>query len=148
MIKDNAIFLDESIESKEEAFRFLANKIVELGSATSHDAIIKALKAREEEGTTGMLDGFAIPHAKSPTISVPTVLVVRTDKPIEWEAMDGQPISIIIGMFIPEEKQGQEHLQILSKISRMLMKEPAKQALKNATTKQEIIDTIQAYLSF
>lgn len=143
MINQNHIFLNQQCASQSEMFDFLAKTVVSLGYGKDESQIKDALIQREREGTTGMMDGFAIPHAKSPAISSPTVIVVTNDMPLEWQSMDGEKIRIVIGLFIPESEAGTTHLQMLSKISRMLMNAEKKQLIKEATNKEAILSVIQ-----
>ncbi|MGY3748760.1 PTS sugar transporter subunit IIA [Vagococcus acidifermentans] len=143
MINQEHIFLNQQCASQSEMFDFLAKTVVSLGYGKDESQIKDALIRREREGTTGMMDGFAIPHAKSPAISSPTVIVVTNDMPLEWQSMDGEKIRIVIGLFIPESEAGTTHLQMLSKISRMLMNAEKKQLIKEATNKETILSVIQ-----
>ncbi|MGX6978575.1 PTS sugar transporter subunit IIA [Vagococcus elongatus] len=143
MISQNHIFLNQQCKSQHEMFDFLANAIVSLGYGKNARQIKKALIQREKESTTGMMDGFAIPHAKSAAISSPAVIVVKNNIPLEWQSMDGEKIHVVIGLFIPEDEAGTTHLQMLSKISRMLMNEEKKQLIKEAHNEEEILSVIQ-----
>ena len=95
MITEKEIFLDVTVENKAELFEFLATKIVAEKKATDVQAIIAALWKREEEFSTGMMDGFAIPHAKSEAIVYPTIIVVKLTQPLVWESLDGGPIKYL-----------------------------------------------------
>lgn len=134
MISENQIFLNQTHTSKEEVFRFLAEQTVALGIADSAQPVVTALEQRESEGTTGMMDGFAIPHAKSAAIIKPSVMIVSFTEGVEWDSLDGQPIRYAIALFIPEGEAGTTHLQLLSKIARMLMKQDFKEKFAAAQT--------------
>ncbi len=148
MIDSKLIQVGVSASSKDMVFDQLSYLVVQQGYATDVDAVKSALIAREVEGTTGMMDGFAIPHAKSSAITKPGVSVLKLKQGIEWEAMDGKPIFFVIALFIPETEAGSTHLQFLSKIARLLMKEEFKTALANADSTDEIVKLLMGYLGY
>lgn len=117
------VFLDNPATTCDEALAFVADKAVELGAGNDAAALLAGLKAREAEGSTGMMSGFAIPHCKSATLTEPCVIVVRFAHPIDWQTMDKQPVCVAIALLIPDDDHGSEHLRILSKIAVMLMHE-------------------------
>lgn len=85
---------------------------------------MNAFLAREAEGTTGMMEGFAIPHAKSDAITEAAVIVVKDDSGVTgWDTMDGAPVNVAIALLIPGAQAGTTHLKILSKVAEALMDE-------------------------
>ncbi|MDO4670645.1 MAG: fructose PTS transporter subunit IIA [Aerococcus sp.] len=145
-IDKNMILVGQELQEQKDVFEFLGKEAVIKGLASDEVAVTQALWARESESTTGMLDGFAIPHAKSDRIIQTGIIIVKNNIPIEWKAMDGQPINFIIALFIPKDNQGEEHLKTLATISRLLMKKTVKSALQHATTAEEIAETFNQYL--
>lgn len=93
---------------------------------------------RENEGTTGMMDGFAIPHAKDQSIGEPSILIVTLEQGIEWNSLDGQLINFVIALFIPDSEAGTTHLKLLSAVARLLMRNEVTEQLKAAKSKTEI----------
>lgn len=146
MITENHIFLNQSYADKKDVFRFLADQAVVLGIAASAQPVYEALELRESEGTTGMMDGFAIPHAKSTAITEPSVMIVSFTSGVEWDSLDGQPICYAIALFIPDGEVGTTHLQLLSKIARMLMKQDFKEQFAAAQTPKALKDLLTNYL--
>ena len=135
---ETIVYIKEPLENQIEVFRFLAEKAVEHGFATEKEAVFQALTSREQEGTTGMMDGFAIPHGKHETFNQPAIVIVTLPRGVEWESMDGQPIDFVLSMMIPEAEKGEGHLKILSQVARMLMKEKVKTELKEAGSSDEV----------
>ena len=119
-------------------FAYLAGLVVENGYADDTDQVYKSLLSREEEGTTGMMDGFAIPHAKSQAVIKPGIAVLKLKNGVEWESMDGKLIDSVIALFIPETEVGSTHLTYLSKIARILMKNDFKYDFQKAHEIDEI----------
>lgn len=137
-IHEENIFLNEEFSTQDEIFHFLSDKTVELGFSTSKEAVYQKLTEREAEGTTGMMDGFAIPHAKAEEIKESQVVIVRLKNSIDWQSMDGNPTSFVIALFIPEEESGTTHLKLLSQVARLLMRSEVTSALKAAETESAI----------
>lgn len=104
----------------------------------SKEKVIQAVLKRETQGTTGMGDGVAIPHAKSPHIKEATVLFGRSNNDIEWESLDGTPVQIVFLILVPEEQKGDVHLKILQLLARRLVDEEFTQELIEAPTKEEV----------
>lgn len=122
-VKASNVFLDNPATTVDEALDFISGKAVELGLANDKQAVLEAFKAREGEGTTGMMGSFAIPHAKSAAITDAAVIVVKFAGDVAWESMDKKPIRVAIALLIPDAEAGTMHLQILSKVAIMLMDE-------------------------
>ena len=77
MIHQNAIFFNRELNSQDEVFHFLSKKSIELGIATNEESVYKGFIEREQQGTTGMMDGFAIPHTKSKERLRASISIVR-----------------------------------------------------------------------
>lgn len=146
MITDELIFLEQDILTQDDVFDFLAQVSVEHGKAHDKAAVKAAFIARENEGTTGLLEGFAIPHAKSKAIDQPAVIVVKLKNAIEWQSLDGSPTQNIFALLIPENAAGQKHLALLSKIAKLLMNEDFKQQFKQAQNKAMIAELLRKNL--
>ncbi|RJX45814.1 PTS fructose transporter subunit IIA [Streptococcus agalactiae] len=146
MIDKNLIRVDVDIPLKKDVFAYLAGLVVENGYADDTDQVYKSLLSREEEGTTGMMDGFAIPHAKSQAVIKPCIAVLKLKNGVEWESMDGKLIDSVIALFIPETEVGSTHLTYLSKIARILMKNDFKNDFKEAHEIEEIETIFNKYL--
>ena len=145
-LSENDGFLHQTFNTRDEMFDFLAEKTIQLGIATDKEKIKEKLVARELEGTTGMMDGFAIPHAKSSNINKASLIIVKNEKGIAWDSLDGQPITFIIGLFIPEHQKGTAHLQLLSSVAKMLMIPAVIDQLKAADSQAEIVSIINQKL--
>ena len=89
-IKENHIFLNQQLQTQEDVFHFLAKKSTELEVAQDAQEVFDKLNEREQEGTTGMMNGFAIPHAKAATIQQAAIIIVTLDQGVEWQSLDNQ----------------------------------------------------------
>lgn len=146
-VKVENVFVAENFASRDEALSFVSNQAVKAGLADDADAVMNAFLAREAEGTTGMMEGFAIPHAKSDAITEAAVIVVKDDSGVTgWDTMDGAPVNVAIALLIPGAQAGTTHLKILSKVAEALMDEGFRATVKGSTDAAEIAKTINARL--
>lgn len=135
--------------SKENLIQKIVDKGIEISAiqSDSKDEIYQAFLKREEQGTTGLVDGYAIPHAESTAINHPALLIYKLKESIEWESMDGKPVNFVFGILVPTKQKGTAHLKILSEIAKMLMKKDAKDQLASADSEESIMRTIKNYTS-
>ncbi|MFM1525519.1 fructose PTS transporter subunit IIA [Helcococcus ovis] len=139
IITENGILLNQKFSNKKEVLRKLSELSVELGISSSKNEVFKSYVDRENEGLTGMMNNFAIPHAKSSSVKTAQILFIRNENDIEdWETLDESKVNLIISLLIPEDNN-EEHLKLLANISRKLMNEENIEILKNAKTKDEIL---------
>lgn len=146
-VKVENVFVAEDFASRDEALSFVSNQAVKAGIASDADAVMNAFLAREADGTTGMMEGFAIPHAKSDAITEAAVIVVKDESGVTgWDTMDGAPVNVAIALLIPGAQAGTTHLKILSKVAEALMDEDFRATVKGSTDAAEIAKTINARL--
>ncbi len=100
-------------------------------------AVRKAVLEREKIMSTGVGKGFAIPHAKTNAVKEIVVAFGKTDHPINYEALDGQPVNLVF-LIIARENMVGPHIRLLSRISRMMNKDDFRKILLAATTAEEI----------
>jgi mannitol/fructose-specific phosphotransferase system IIA component (Ntr-type) len=99
--------------------------------AVNAQALLPKVLAREELASTGIGEGIAIPHAVSSSIPDTVMAIARLAKPVEFAAVDGQPVDVVILLVGPEGSSG-VHLQILSKLARLLHDPSFRDAVRSA----------------
>lgn len=99
--------------------------------------ILKALIARGELGSTGVGRGLAMPHAAVPEIAAPICLFARTAKPVAYEAIDGEPVDLVMLILSGAFQRGQ-NLNLLSRAARHLRSDEVLSAVRDAKTKEEV----------
>lgn len=130
-VKTSNVFCDQKVDGRDAALSFIAECAVSAGIADDSTALYAAFLKREAEGTTGMVDGFAIPHAKTDTVKAASVMVLKAPAGIAfWEILDGAPVTCAIALLVPESEAGSAHLQILSKVATALTDEAFHAACK------------------
>ena len=118
LIAPNAVIPVLKVTSKKQAIQELAARAAQL---TGHDerAIADILLQREKLGSTGVGSGIAIPHGKLPKLGKLFGMFARLEHPVDFEALDGQPVDLIFLLLAPETA-GADHLKALARIARLL----------------------------
>lgn len=138
IVKPSQVYLDNPATNVDEVLEFLAKKAVELGITEDEAAVLAAFKAREAEGTTGMMAGFAIPHCKSLAVNGASVIVVKFAGDVEWKSMDDVPIRVAIALLVPDNKAGTTYLRMLSQLAVMLMQEEFRERVLATNDPEEL----------
>ncbi|MET8681234.1 fructose-specific PTS transporter subunit EIIC [Streptomyces sp. NPDC004647] len=128
-----------SADSKDDAIRELADLLATTGKVADVEALVRAAFAREDQGTTGLGEEIAIPHAKTDAVTEPVVGFARSAEGIEWGSLDGTKAKLVFMISVPEAAAGDEHLRILALLSRKLMDPGFRERLMTADSKQEIL---------
>ncbi|GAA2347387.1 fructose-specific PTS transporter subunit EIIC [Streptomyces kunmingensis] len=106
---------------KEAAIREMAGLLAATGKVTDVEGLVRTALRREEQGTTGLGEEIAIPHAKTDAVTSPVVGFARSAEGIEWGSLDGTKARLVFMISVPEAAAGDEHLRILALLSRKLM---------------------------
>src|SRR6476620_7444901 len=118
LVAHNAIIPALKVNGKKQALQELAAKAAEL-SGQNERTIFEILLQREKLGSTGVGNGIAIPHGKLPKLNTLFGLFARLDRPIDFEALDGQPVDLVFLLLAPEGA-GADHLKALARVARLL----------------------------
>ena len=137
VLKPAFINFDLKTTDKQAAISELANTFLTKGVVTNDSVYLEAVMKREEESTTGIGFGVAIPHGKSAAVAEPSLAFGRSQAGIQYDSMDGKPVHLMFLIAVPETSND-EHLRILSKLSRKLMQEDVRQKLMTVTDAEEI----------
>jgi PTS system nitrogen regulatory IIA component len=114
----NAVIPALKVNGKKQAIQEIAARAAEL-SGLSERTIFESLLQREKLGSTGIGHGIAIPHGKLPKLDRLFGLFARLERPIDFEALDGQPVDLIFLLLAPEGA-GADHLKALARVARLL----------------------------
>lgn len=129
-------------DRKEDAIREMAELLATTGNVTDKDALVEAALAREAQGTTGLGEEIAIPHAKTDAVTAPVVGFARSAEGIDWGAPDGTSAKLVFMISVPQAAAGDEHLRILALLSRKLMDADFRARLQAAPTRADIMDVL------
>lgn len=136
--------MDLQATTKDGVIDELVETLSTAGILSDKSSFKEAIHAREAQSTTGVGEGIAIPHAKSDAVKKPAIAFGKAIDGIEYESLDGQPARLFFMIAAPAGG-AQTHLEALAKLSGILMNEEVRTELLHATTKEEIIETINLH---
>lgn len=136
LIAPEAIIPALKANSKKQVLQVLAEKAAEL-TGLSERVIFDIVLQREKLGSTGLGGGIAIPHGKLPDINRIIGIFARLEKPVDFEALDDEPIDLVFLLLAPENA-GADHLKALSQIARVLRHSDVVQKLRNTYDANEL----------
>ena len=115
--------------------------MAESGKINDTEGYRRQVFAREEESTTGVGEGIAIPHGKCAAVNRPGLAAMVIKDGVDFESLDGEPVTLLFLIAAPDTKDN-VHLDVLSKLSMMLMDEEFTKNLRNASTAEEFLEII------
>lgn len=136
-----SIDLNGKVTGKNEALDAMVALMAKSGKINDVEKYRKGVYAREEEGTTGIGEGIAIPHCKSDAVSKPGLAAMVIKDGVDFDALDGEKVSLISLIAAPNTEDN-VHLDVLSKLSVLLMDENFTSGLRNAKTVEEFLSVI------
>ncbi|WP_266082195.1 PTS sugar transporter subunit IIA [Haladaptatus caseinilyticus] len=146
LIPESHISLEEPPSEKDDCIEYLLDLIESSGRVTDRDTALEALFAREQETTTGVGMGIGIPHAKTDAVTCPSVAFARSTDGVDFGAMDDEPAKLLFMILVPETG-AEDHLEILSSLSRALMHEEVRESLSAAKTSTDVQGTLKEALA-
>ena len=141
LLDSRSICLDGCPSSKQEALDQAVALMVKSGKIRDEEAYRQEVYRREEEGTTGIGEGIAIPHGKCDAVLKPGLAAMVIKEGVDFDSLDGQPVHLIFLIAAPNTKDN-IHLDVLSKLSMLLMDEKFVADLKNAGTVEEFLEIV------
>ena len=136
------IFIDTDVSSKKKLLELIAN-IAADQTQLSESTIYNNLLNRERLGSTGLGQGFAVPHARLPDLEKTVGCFFRLKQPVNFESPDNRPVDLVFTIIIPQEAT-EEHLLILSSLARIFSDADICEAIRTADSKEEIEKIIQS----
>lgn len=134
------VLLELPAGDRAQATRALAQTLVDTGRVTDLDQFLADVTKREEIMATGLPGGIGIPHCRSAAVAQPSLAFGRSAAGIDWGAEDG-PATLVFLIAAPEGG-GEDHLAILAKLARKLMREDFKASLREATSTDQVVAII------
>ena len=141
LLEERAIRLNALASSKEEVLNQMINLISQTGNIVNKQEFKETVFNRETEGTTGIGEGIAIPHGKSRAVKKACLSAMVLPKGVEFESLDGKKVNLIFLIAAPENQEN-THLEVLSRLSALLMDESFREKLKKAKTPAEFLNSI------
>ncbi|EKV57063.1 PTS system fructose subfamily transporter subunit IIC [Brachyspira hampsonii 30446] len=145
MLKDvitlDCIDVDLKGKTKLEIIDEMVDILYKNGRLNDKEEYKKEILKRESQSSTGMEEGIAIPHGKTKAVKIPTVAIGISKQGVDYESLDGEP-SHLFFMIAAPENSNDSHIELLSKITTMLLEDDIREALLNAKTKEEVFDIL------
>ena len=144
LLKKDLMILDLKANNKSDVIEEIASKFYKKGYIKSKEEFINGLKEREDQGSTALGDGVAIPHSKNKTVKEPAVLFARKKEGLDYEALDGEDTFIFFAIAAPDGENNL-HVETLAQLSKMIMKGGFVDDLKTVNNSDEGYSIIDKY---
>jgi fructose PTS system EIIBC or EIIC component len=144
LLTKDTILLSMRGNSKIEAIDSLVAVLDRTGKINDRESFKAAILKREEQSTTGVGDGIAIPHAKTASVKEPAIVFGKSESGVDYESLDGQPAHLFFMIAAPEGANN-THLEALARLSGILMKPEVREQLMAASSEDEVIEIINNF---
>ena len=145
MLKDvitlDCINIDLKGQTKSEIIDEMVDILYNNGKLNDREEYKKEILKREAQSSTGMEEGIAIPHGKTDAVKIPTVAIGISKKGVDYESLDGKPSHLFFMIAAPANSNN-SHIELLSKITTLLLEDDIREALVNAKSKEEVLDIL------
>lgn len=142
LLTKESIDLNVKASNKKDVIEKAVDLMEHNGNIKDKAEYLKLVMKREEEGTTGVGEEIAIPHGKGEVIAKPGLAAMVIPDGVNFESLDGKPIKLLFLIAAPDNKEN-VHLEVLSRLSTLLMDEKFRKELINAKTKEEFLEIIE-----
>ncbi len=132
------------VKSKKRALEALARQLTPDEDAETTRHVFEGLTLRERLGSTGLGRGVALPHSRSPDIEQPQAALIKLEEPIDFEAVDQQPVDLLFALIVPEHSND-HHLRILSQLAEMFRDDGLCARLRGCQSDADLYHTIAGW---
>jgi mannitol/fructose-specific phosphotransferase system IIA component (Ntr-type) len=143
LLKEDRIRVPLGSRTKDDLLRELVELATPGSGRETVEAILAAVRDREQLLSTGIGSGVAIPHGKTPVVDQLIMAAGVTGEPVDFDALDGQPVELLFLLIGPESASG-AHIKVLSRISRLLRREELRERLREATSGTDFLRVVRA----
>lgn len=130
-------------KDKKAAIAELVQVLADAHELKDANVLLTSVLDREATRTTGIGNGLAIPHGKCGGVDHLVIAIGKPETPIDFESIDGRPVNLIVLLASPPDQTG-PHIQALARISRLMTVDGFRQAMRNATSAQQVYDAVVA----
>ena len=141
LLTEDTIILNLAATTKQQVLEELTGQLKQAGKLVDQQVFLQDILARENQSTTGIGDGIAIPHAKSAAVKSPAIAFGRSEQGLDYESLDGQSAHLFF-MIAATEGANDDHLEALSRLATFLMDEKFRSQILAANSKQEVLQAI------
>jgi mannitol/fructose-specific phosphotransferase system IIA component (Ntr-type) len=122
--------------------RALITELARVLTSIDPDRVMEVVMAREQLGSTGIGHGVAIPHGRMPDLSIPMVAVARHEAGVDFDAIDGKPVHIVVLLLVPDADDRQ-HLELLAHLARRLQQQHFREQVMQADTVEKMVSLFE-----
>ena len=140
---DERISIRVMAEGREDALHAVAAAFAQANPDLQEEVIFEYLMAREAVATTGIGDGVAVPHARVPGLLETQLVVATCPDGLEFNAIDGQPVNILVGVLSPAERP-RESIRALSEVARCLRDPAVRKSVVEADTRADVVKALRS----
>ena len=144
LINKDLIFVQDKVKGKYELLEDMVDKTLGKGLIMTREPIIHEIKKREKLESTGVIEGVAIPHARTEAVKDLILEIAIVRKGLDFEALDDKPVYIVFLIVAPEEAR-KKYIHVLARISRMCRQGDFRDRLKNANDAEEAFEIIKEF---
>ncbi len=141
LLANDQVFTDVHITSKKRLLEWIAEQ-AESQLKLPRKQVFSQLLERERLGSTGLGQGFAVPHARLEGLDRIHACFLKLDQPIPFDAVDQAPVDLVFVLFVPQDSS-EEHLQILAALARIFSQSQIADEIRNSRSRDDIIDIIR-----
>ncbi len=136
------VVVSDSAPDKRTLIRDSADRLAMSGLVLDRDALLADLEDREARLSTGVGEGLALPHTRTSAVSEPLATMSTLVAPVEWGAIDGEPVDLVV-MFATPESERSRHVRLLAQISRVLSTAGVRRSLADATNASDVLEVLR-----
>ncbi len=141
IIKPDSVLCNATARSKKHCLEILSELLVRSNPKIASDTIFRCLNDRERLGCTGLDRGAAFPHCRVADIDASCAALIKLSEPVEFDAADGEPVDLVIGMMVPTELDD-SHYADIKMITSVLADEALRARLRGTTSSSDLYDAL------
>jgi fructose-specific phosphotransferase system IIA component len=144
LLDEDLILIVDEVEDKFKLIEMMVDRTLSKGLIMTREPIMEKIREREELESTGVVEGIAIPHARTEAVKDLLLVVAIVKKGLDFQSLDGKPVYMVFLIVAPEDAK-KKYINVLARISRMCRQEEFRTALKEATSASEILKIIREF---
>lgn len=143
-LDEDLIIVVDKIEDKFAMIEKMVDQALRRGTIMTREPILHKIREREELESTGVVEGIAIPHARTEAVKDLLVVIGIIKEGLDFNSLDGKPVNIVFLIVAPEEAKS-KYIQVLARISRMCRQEDFRNALLNSSSPSEVMSLLEKF---
>lgn len=144
LLDEDLILILDKIEDKFKLIEIMLDKTLGKGLVVTREPILDKIREREELESTGVVEGIALPHARTEAVKDLLLVIAIVKEGLDFQSLDGKPVNIVFLIVAPEEAK-KKYINVLARISRMCRQEEFRTALRESQSPAEILKIIKEY---